>query len=1065
MPIKLFSASAGAGKTYRLATEYIAMAIHKEDRYGYFRKILAVTFTNKAAQEMRERILKFLFEIYSNQNTPLIQSIQEILKEYQIEISEEEIKRRAQFTHQYILQDYGLFSVMTIDSFVQKLSGSFWNELNLPSNYEIELDVNNIIDQVLNSVLLKIQIPENDYLKKIFLELVQETIDDEKSWFGIRENIKQFLKNLFNEDFQEIEDKFSELIVEDFLFLKNKLRKFIKEIDETYYSLNQNITDKIIQFNLNDVDLWNYKSNGTISHLFKIRQKIKFFSDKISYTDKGSINPFKGPENSHHQEIIDDIYQLIEYRNSQIVHYLFAQEILKEMSNMAILSYFKEELNHFQSTKGIIPISEFSKKMYATIAQDPVPFIFEKLGARYEHILIDEFQDTSLLQWKNFMPLLENSSDGVNHNLLVGDAKQAIYSFRGGDVQIFDHLRKTERNYLFNLSEFDADRLTIIRSRTETFPLNKNYRSNPSIINFNNSFYEFCISQASEFGELFQDIYTNNIAQISPKNEVVLNSDIEIQFFQQSKETKVADRNRAHQLAVVKKIKELRSEGIPYSSMAILCRKNKQLDKIIEELLQQKIPVKSSDSLFIDFSPLYQFLLSLLKYKVNPGSKFHSFACLHYFSILFNKPEINPNENLIEFFDNQGFDIQRIFDQNFGLAETVQKIIHSFNLFSFKYHSDYLYKFLDIVDEYLLRNSDMISDFTEFLDENSKKFSINSSGETNAITVTSYHKAKGLEFPIVFLPFLKDDFFPEKNLPVYKWMDLEPILNNDLTTIRPDKNLKAAKFKLNFFKENNLIYPEFTGFYHQETNKIVLDSINAYYVATTRAEARMYLFSEIDIAEKPSPFKLENLLFNFVSNNPQFSLKSDHSSEFLIYKMTIPEEAIMPSKDPKKGTEQNFDFTFQLQEKPKLRIQHDKKELYNKNDRRKYLGNLIHELLANQTDKEFENELNWKEEEIFEDFISQIEKLKRDAEYGFLLDNKYLVFSEKDIIVAEDRIFRPDRFIQYQNQYYVIDFKTGKPSPDHLVQIKNYQTVLEEMGFKPIKSVLIYLKNGEIQIH
>lgn len=431
MPIKLFSASAGAGKTYRLATEYIAMAIHKEDRYGYFRKILAVTFTNKAAQEMRERILKFLFEIYSNQNTPLIQSIQEILKEYQIEISEKEIKRRAQFTHQYILQDYGLFSVMTIDSFVQKLSGSFWNELNLPSNYEIELDVNNIIDQVLNSVLLKIQIPENDYLKKIFLELVQETIDDEKSWFGIRENIKQFLKNLFNEDFQEIEDKFSELIVEDFLFLKNKLRKFIKEIDETYYSLNQNITDKIIQFNLNDVDLWNYKSNGTISHLFKIRQKIKFFSDKISYTDKGSINPFKGPENSHHQEIIDDIYQLIEYRNSQIVHYLFAQEILKEMSNMAILSYFKEELNHFQSTKGIIPISEFSKKMYATIAQDPVPFIFEKLGARYEHILIDEFQDTSLLQWKNFMPLLENSSDGVNHNLLVGDAKQAIYSFRG----------------------------------------------------------------------------------------------------------------------------------------------------------------------------------------------------------------------------------------------------------------------------------------------------------------------------------------------------------------------------------------------------------------------------------------------------------------------------------------------------------------------------------------------------------------------------------------------------------------------------------------------------------
>ncbi|MFM1913361.1 MAG: hypothetical protein RIR51_1199, partial [Bacteroidota bacterium] len=679
MPIQLYSASAGSGKTYRLAIEYISLAIHKEDPFGYFRKILAVTFTNKAAQEMRERILKFLHEIYAQKNSELITSVSNSLEKYSVDLNHELIIERAKNAHHQILQDYGLFSVMTIDSFVQKLSGSFWNELNLPNNYEIELDSDKIVDQVLNSILHKIQLEENQDLKTIFLNLVDETIDSESGWNGIRDSIKKFLKDVFSEDFLEVEEEFKSLKTEDFLYLNKKLKDFISKVEKAYLSTAQELC-QIIQTNGYDhAEYWSYKNSGTIAHLFKLISGNKSINDNISRFPCDQEKLFNGlMDDSFIEKIYEGLCNLNNFRTNNLINYLFAIEIKKQMNNMAILRYFQNELSDFQNSKGIIPIAEFSKKIYQTIANDPVPFIYEKLGDRYEHLLIDEFQDTSMLQWKNFMPLLENASDGINQNLLVGDSKQAIYSFRGGDVKIFDAL-DNNREYNFNLGELDAIRFSNLKSRIDKKSMNDNYRSNPTIVEFNNQFYDFILKDTSSKSELLRNIYQNNIRQNAKKNDITLASDLEVFF---SPNLKVSERNEIHKKSVLNKIIELSNEKIGYDKMAVLTRTNFQLSIIVEELLGNGIPIKSSDSLFIDFSPLYNFIKSILYFRINPDSKFHFFNIIHYSNLIsdkkidLNKLELTENrkEILIRTFSELGIDIKGIFQSKLGLIDTVHLI-------------------------------------------------------------------------------------------------------------------------------------------------------------------------------------------------------------------------------------------------------------------------------------------------------------------------------------------------------------------------------------------------------
>ncbi|MFM1913163.1 MAG: hypothetical protein RIR51_1001, partial [Bacteroidota bacterium] len=336
-------------------------------------------------------------------------------------------------------------------------------------------------------------------------------------------------------------------------------------------------------------------------------------------------------------------------------------------------------------------------------------------------------------------------------------------------------------------------------------------------------------------------------------------------------------------------------------------------------------------------------------------------------------------------------------------------------------------------------------------------------GDLNAVTVTTIHKSKGLEFPIVFLPFFMDNLEPNLNRNVpEKWINMDILEDDEIISINEDLRLSASKIKLNYLKNEN-VRPELKGIFEEEQKKITLDLMNAYYVATTRAGSKLYIYSQLPKENNFESFHLESLLYSFVSNNSQFIDVSKEDSSNIIYKMIPLPEEIVDEKETKVSNILDFDFHLKLQEKPNLRVIHDKKELYNKNERRRLLGNIIHDILANQTDKEFENELNLKEEELFEEIIFNIEKLKLDPKFSFIFNNENLILAEKDIILNEEKILRPDRVIKFEDIFYVIDFKTGNPSESHKKQVNNYKEVLEMMGYHPVRPVLVYLKSAHVE--
>ena len=1069
MPIQLLSASAGSGKTYQLAIEFISLAIHRKDNYGYYRKILAVTFTNKAAQEMRARILKFLFQIYSERNQEFIYQIKEKLIALNADLSEEEIIIRAENTHQQILQDYGLFSVMTIDSFVQKLSGSFWNELNLPNNYEIELDSELIIDHVLNAILWKIQYPENTVLKEVFIRLVRETVDKELGWSSIREKIKFFLANIFMEEFLEIQEAFKTISIQEFLKIDEKINDFIRAKDYHLLSLAKDFTLNLADSGLaNSPDYWHQGNRGPIAYIYAILNKKKTLQDKISFYKDENTKLFKSGlvDDETESQLVNFLHEMNEYRQTHLFNYVFAKELHKDMNNLVILRYFQQELVDFELNKGIIPISEFSKKIYETIANDPVPFIFEKLGNRYEHILIDEFQDTSLLQWKNFMPLLENATDGTNKSLIVGDSKQAIYAFRGGDVKIFDTLSKNSTNHGFSLSELDAQRFNSLKQRVKFQQLTNNYRSSPSIVNFNNSFFEYLSKYQHPEGVLFNQIYSNNIHQNVKKAKVNISSRIEIHFLSCSN---VEERNHKNIQRVREKINELIDSGIQLKDIAVLTRKNSQLRMIVEDLLNHAIPVKSSDFLYLDFSNLFQFIKSFLSFINDPNSKFHFFHSFYYFNQMVRNQEIEirieeGNNSLkaifIQEFEKLNYSINRFFTSKLGILDILQELVEVFGLLKFKSESDYLFRLLDIVEEFSLKNSDQLTDFLNYLEENKNTFSINATGEIAAISVATIHKSKGLEYPIVLLPFFVDDFKTSKDS---KWIDLSILGDNDLIQLSDGTQLNVAKLKLSYLKED-FNPTEFKQIYQEDRENLIMETMNAFYVATTRAESQLYLFT--DIPKEPNNDKFPNLSFlidQFLLENSNFKIQEGAEDGEKVYQMINLGEEVSQAEEKSAIHEFDFNFDLPMTNKPKLRILHDKNELYSKTSKRIELGNRIHELLANQTDSNLEEDIDFENDADLEKIIKNIDSLRNHSDYSYLFDNTNLILTEIDIILNENELIRPDRIIQFENIYYVIDFKTGKKDEKNILQIKKYKQVLEELGFENVHPVLIYLKENLVE--
>lgn len=1080
-PIKLFSASAGSGKTYTLTLEYIKLALSTVESKGYFRRILAVTFTNKAADEMKKRIIDFLYLIAQNnfletsnsksytESEKLISKILSDFHSDNIDLSKEELILRAKNTLNQILQDYGLFSVQTIDSFVQKLSQSFIEELNLPDQFEVNLDQKQLLNDLIEDILDQINQDSAQELKHAILDFSLSEVEEDKSWNSLRENLQEFLLVLFEEEYLEREKHIAAFTIDDFRIIEKQIIEFYENSIVRLSQLAHRVQELV---NRNGIPLNEFANgaNGPISIMSKFLHEPQLEGKPYAYfvrvLDSGVWYGSKA--SSGVKQAIEQITnELNEWGGAFLTIYQHASRkyavlrlIKKNLKKFALLNFIQQKLSTYQHENGIISISEFSKKINQVIANDPIPFIYEKLGERYHHILIDEFQDTSLLQWKNFMPLVEHATSFSHKSLIVGDAKQSIYKFRGGEVGLIASLFSGNLHFVegkFETDSLDTHRMETILTQIAAENLGSNFRSSFEIVDFNNNFYAWFqnnVAIAKQY-PLIQEVFGKHLTQ-NPETKLINQSNISFAFYKVSDDRPLV-RNEEMDWTVnyVNDLIEryINEQGFSFRDIAVLTRGNKEANFLAVELKKRGKEITSSDSLLLNYSSSIRFILSLLQLINEPNSKLYNFEVLRNYQVLFSVDSVE---------EKQFNEFKKL--RNKPIKEVILTVVHEYSLFELNTEIAYLLRFLDFVDDYLLRKSNDWDAFFAHFAQNKHTLSINGNAALDAITISTIHKSKGLEYPIVILPFANWPINPKYG---NKWLDFAEI--DDLNELQV--NEKALTYHLLPVVSDSYQYFEpLQEQISKEEEAAALEAINVLYVATTRPKLNLHFVSrQVDdaaVTRTKTEFQnsVSKILFDYCESN---QLEIANETEFVTcyqLKKSLQKKDLHSSKGYL--TYSISPATVKQADRPLLRHQQAIEDEFTQTAKRQEIGTYIHDLVAKNSINALELELNSYKQQLDENFhpiIDGLLSLIHNKDYAHLFDLDSSILNEQEIIDQEGNIYRPDRIAKLADTFVVIDYKTGKPKENHKQQIENYKLKMQELGMQPIIGKIVYMTESRVE--
>nr|NQU92499.1 UvrD-helicase domain-containing protein [Bacteroidota bacterium] len=842
MSFTVYKSSAGSGKTHALVSEYLALVIENPDR---FRNILAITFTNKAAYEMKSRILSYLDQLSKINfiaKTPVLSQLVTGLNE-NLGISENEISRRAAIALSAILHNYSYFAVGTIDSFVHRLVKVFARELKLPLNFDVELDSDRLISKAIE--LLVNKVGRDEKLTMILVKFIESNLDDEKSWLIERE-LTNFAKILLTEESYQAVKKLQHLSIDDFKKISDQISGYIIGFEKKVVDFSNQALSLIHRADINPSSfyqgkrgIYTYFSNlvlGKFDKLLPTRYTTetfgedKWFSKSCTESDRQAIQETASGLTAIYE-------QLQKHIKDNLSTYSLYKLLLKNLYPIAVLNEIEKVIDEFRENENIVHISEFNKRIGQIIEREPVPFIYERIGEKFRHFLLDEFQDTSILQWHNLIPLLHNSLSGNNFNMIVGDGKQAIYRWRSGEVEQFARLPEIKFPDGYQGGE-EASRL--IKSSYKEKTLDKNYRSKAEIVEFNNSFFSL---KKKYLPDELKKIYESVAQQFNPENTGGL---VSLNFLEKGDLGKEAFLE--HELEAVKDIITNELTGFNLNDIAILTRSNDEGSNIARYLLQHGINVISSEFLMLGSNPEVGFLISFFAFLHDHSNKIVVAEILSYLvekqkigyhdlnEAFNNCSELNPDSptaiELIKICSNHGFSVSEKFISALTLYELSDEIIRIFHLDE-DGRNPFLQFFLDKILEYTSKYTDGISGFLKYWSENHHKFSVVVPEGINAVKVLTIHKAKGLQFPVVIYPFAAQRNQLTKS---GKWVDL------DLPEL---PQLKTALIGLNKSIEDT----EFAGLKTMEEGRSFLDLINILYVVMTRPVNRLYILTRNKMKE------------------------------------------------------------------------------------------------------------------------------------------------------------------------------------------------------------------------
>lgn len=1026
-PLKIYNASAGSGKTYTLVQEYLRIILSVKDAFK-FKSILAMTFTNKAANEMKERVLKALIDLKTPYNLKS-EGQKKFLEETaaNLGIDPEVIMERSATILNKILHNYSSFSVMTIDKFTHKIIRTFARDLGLSIDFDVELDVKGLRKNVTDLLFQKIG--RSQELTNLMLKYAHDNLEQDKSW-NFSNQLFEFSDQLFKEDAIKSIDLLRNLSGADFEKVKNEIKSENAKIENAIISNAKQALDLIKSKGLTAQDFVE-KGRGIVSYFTKV-SKGTFDYPSNTIANNVADQKWAHPQSPNQAEV-EGIADLLHQYYNQIIGQLDVNlkvfnlnlEIQKNLNNLSLLNHLLKIVEELKEEENILLISDFYQKISDLIIKEPIPFIYEHLGTRYEHFLLDEFQDTSKLQWLNMVPLVHNALASNNLNLIVGDGKQAIYRWRNGEVEQFTQLpnKILNPNGVESLREAEI----IFKAQGEKIELNKNFRSAPEVVNFNNALF---LDLAQKLNAELTYIYEDVAQQPQKKHPGFVTAHFE------------DDMDSDDQLDYTfNAIQKALAHGFALKDICVIVRNNDKGSLIANHLSENGIDVISPDSLFIGKDATVKFIFHLLNALIQPKNNNYKYKALEFFAFL---TEQKPIE-LIQ--ASQGISIKAYFEQKgimvpdnnqfHNLYEFVEALIQVFD-FDASFNS-FLQFFLEMVHQFETKNNSNLRDFLSWFKDKGAEKSIVSPVGANAVQIMTIHKSKGLQFPVVICPFLDWKFDMSKQVV---WVDGN------------EHKLPAFFVKMTKNIKESVIDEVYT----EEEGKFYLDQLNLLYVAFTRPETALFLCGKSN--GKASPVK--NWLLSFFESSDLFTFKEgDYTFGEL--------------KNPKFETEElnpNYALTYlkQVMNKPQLSYKSGSDWDVHDLDQKRNFGTLVHKVLSKLTAK---NDLDTVvmdmmskgliEEKLANEIKAYVLSLFQDLNFSFYFEQEVKVYNEKEIIDSNGQKLIPDKVLFLKDQVLIVDFKTGQAAESHQKQVKTYIKLYKDLGFEQVSGELYYTENKMVK--
>ena len=1050
----IYQSSAGSGKTTQIVREYFKLAIPNPSLYS---AILAITFTNKAAGEMKNRIVNILRQIIDSGsiNDENFRYVEPLLENG---LSEENVKKGAEKLLNNILHDYSGFAVSTIDSLMHRIVRSFAFDLKLSSNFSVILDQKELVQQSVD--LLLDNLGENKQLTDFLVKFLRENMAENRSWH-IENSLYDFGMLLQDEEARKYIDKLRQIDFDSFVDVQQKLNAFTSAFEKdlkTFAEEGMNIIGDIPETAFfqgkrgmpgyfKAIRDEKYKQDGLgrlygNSYVAKFVEEGKYTSAQASQKDKDLVEGIA-------QKIIDVYNRIVNYIEKYGEKYFLYNLLKRNLHAMAVMREIENYLNQLKTEQDYVHISEFNRVIADQIWKNgSVPFIYERIGEKYRHCFIDEFQDTSVLQWHNLVPLVTNGLASGKENMIVGDGKQSIYRFRSGEVEQFNALPGLYDKKAVPDGEVQEKTL---KNNARKYVLEHNFRSNREIVEFNNNFFEFVKTNTNE---KIREIYRDHQQNVDRKREGC----VTIDFVEGTGE----DLKTANLEKVAAAAENCLQLNYAQKDIAVLCRRNYEGMSVARYLSEKGYDVISSDSLLLSSSPELHFITAILRHINNPGeqnAKATIFSFLNKkdkwpekehtahegFSEAIREREAGEKEDLL---DLLGLERDRINERS--LYDLVEYIIRHFGLN--EKPNPFITFFLNEIRQLTDTGQTNLNDFLDWWEENKNSKSVVVPEGIDAIRVYTIHKAKGLQFPVVIYPFITKNYRLTKSSG---WFEMGE-----------EENLKELPV-INLPMKSNLQETRFSESYTKEDAKSLLDEINVNYVAFTRPESRLHLVSQYP-SKKPQNIDVPFLLKGFLEYMQLWKEDQDHYA-WGDEKKPAEKEAATANNTADNIYLEDFvseDWRKKLVLAPEAPGKWDVTDP--KQNRR--WGNLIHRALSEvYTPGDIPALVSGYvlqgllQKDASESFRQTLEKVVLHEDLKSFFQPGIKVKNEATLIASDGKTLRPDKLIFKQDRVVLIEYKTGKPEDHHFKQIKTYRNALEEMGYSAIESYLLYL-DEEIEL-